>query len=72
MKFEKGTTYKFDCKRREQNFLTISNARMKVPCSGKFTRLIKDNFLQIPDFFQTGTPIPNFFQTFSRHFETFA
>ena len=26
--------------------------------------LIQDNFLQIPDFFQTGTPIPDFFQTF--------
>ena len=36
--------FNLDCERSEQNFLTISNDRMKVLCSGKFTRFNSGQF----------------------------
>ena len=77
MKFEKGTILKFDCERSEQNLLTISNARMKVLCSGKFTRLNSGQFSSNSRLFPDGYANSRLFPEFpdisrllpnSRHF----
>ena len=64
MKFEIGRIKKFDCEESEQIFLTISNARMTVLCSGKFTRFNSGQFSSnsrlFPDRYANSRLFPDF------------